>query len=498
MIQRRRILVVEDNPDIREATVALLEGAGYDVVQAADVEAGCAAIDAHALDATLLDIGLAGEPSALKPEKRGGARLMRYLRSTAPSVPVIVMTGDRTAETAIELMGMGALHYLLKPVKDEALLHWVEIAVAVALSRRPGATTGAKAVGSDVPELFIGSSGAMREVKTLIERFAPTEMSILILGATGTGKEVAANSIHRRSGRRKHAMRDLNCAALPQELIESELFGHEKGAFTSAMHAKKGMFEVADGSTIFLDEIGDMPPGAQSKLLRVLQTGKIRRVGGTVDIKVDVRVISATNRDLEAAVEEGDFRPDLYYRICGQPLYMPSLSQRASDIPTFAQMFVDESRPKHGTTARGLTERAVSVLSHYPWPGNVRQLATVVERAAVMATGCDLVGVEHLPPDIVTAALDSMALSPDGSRRGASQRPTAGECDHHGAGEEGFLPEDLPVEGLDLPAVRDAWEKRMIEQALARTGGNQTLAARELRLTREQLKGRMTKFGVGG
>jgi two-component system nitrogen regulation response regulator GlnG len=282
---------------------------------------------------------------------------------------------------------------------------------------------------------------------------------------------------------------------VPQELIESELFGHEKGAFTGAIERKIGLFEMADGGTLFLDELPSLPLEAQPKLLRALESFTIRRVGGTREIKVDVRLVSATNKDLEEMIEEGTFRDDLYYRLRVIPVDLPPLAERVPDIPYFATLFATAER-EGVTPPKGLTARAIKALCDYPWPGNIRQLSNAMERAAILANGAELIDVNHLPHEIVI-----------GDRIVAGDRATAGYGYGSGSGANGAtapgalddtLPVDLPAEGIDLLAARDRWERRMMLQALARTDGNQKQAADLLHLTRDKWRSRMSKFGIGG
>lgn len=492
------VMLVEDTAEIRKRVTTVLERAGYEVVPVVSFGEGRAVIDNMPVDCILLDISLAGDPADGDPAARGGIRLMDYVAATAPNTPVVVVTSDEHAATAVAMLQRGALHYLNKPVPDEVTLHWAAIATELARSRRISTRgVGVEAVPKDGPEWHVGTTPAMVKAEHEVTLAAPTNANVLIFGRTGSGKEVVARAIHRRSRRARGPFVWIDCGSVPQDLIESELFGHEKGAFTGAIDRKIGLFETADGGTLFLDELPSLPLAAQSKLLRALENFTIRRVGGTRDIKVDVRLVSATNQDLEELIEEGAFREDLYYRLRVIPIDLPSLGERVQDIPYFATLFATAER-EGVVPPQGLTERAIKALCEYPWPGNIRQLSNAMERAAILANGAPLIDVNHLPHEVVVGG-----RSDGRSFGGASSGPGIGVGGGSGANGaapvaiEDTLPHDLPSDGLDLLAARDRWERRMMLQALARTDGNQTQAADLLHLTRDKWRSRMAKFGIG-
>jgi len=478
---RGRVLVVEDLPLLRERMVRILEGAGYTVLTAPDEPSGRRIVEHHQLDMAFLDLGLSDEEADLPREMRGGYRLFRALRQLAPGVPVVIVTADDTAATAVDMLQAGAFHYINKPIDRKLLLHVAAIGVELGRSRRMREAREDERV-RDHTRWHVGQSARMLEAAETVAMFAGTDDSILIQGDTGTGKEVVAKEIHRRSRRATGPFVAVNCAALPKDLLESELFGHERGAFTGALARKRGRMELADGGTLFLDELTSMDPGTQAKVLRALQELSFMRVGGEREIKVDVRVIAASNRDVKEAMAAGDFRPDLYYRLCGVPIELPPLKARVADIAHLASFFIDQRRTSSGLAVNGLSERAALALCGYDWPGNIRELKNVVERATVIAAakGSPCIDVVHLPADIVA-----------GGDERSSQEPNAAVQT-----EPGGLPGILPADGLDLPTVRDAWEARMMRQALGRKEGKQAPAARLLHLTRDMFRSRMAKFGI--
>ena len=478
------IMVVEDTKAIRDRVCMVLEREGYEAVPVTSYGEGRAVIDAMPIDCVLLDVSLAGDAEDGDPDARGGVRLMGYLHENAPNIPVVVVTSDKTAATAISFLQRGALNYLMKPVPDEVTLHWAAIGAELARSRRIATRgVGVESVPHDGPEWYVGSTPAMRKIEETVNLVAPTNASVLIYGRTGAGKEVVARTIHRRSRRARGPFVWINCGAVPRELIESELFGHEKGAFTGAIERKIGLFEAADGGTLFLDELSSLPLDAQPKLLRALEDFTIRRVGGTTERSVDVRVISATNRALEDMIDDGSFREDLYYRLCVMPIDLPSLNERVADIPFFALHFLTAKR-EGVTPPEGLTERAINALCEYRWPGNIRQLSNAMDRAAILSAGARLADVNHLSAEIFAGGPSTARRN--GSSNGVKELGPA----------DGVLPADLPPEGLDLLAVRDLWEQRMMVQALARMDDNQTRAADLLHLTRDRWRSRAAKFGI--
>jgi two-component system response regulator PilR (NtrC family) len=469
MTQPHTILVVEDMKLARDYMARTLQKAGYDVLTAKTMSEAQSIIDEKAFDLVFLDLGLG------KDDVHGerGRRVFGHLQSIVPEIPVIIVTADNTAGSAVDLLRRGAYYYAVKPIEAEELLHLAQTGIELRTARR--ALDVLRAVSERNGDVwYVGQTPRMQSIEGIVNRFAPSDAGILIQGESGTGKEVVARAMHERSQRADGPFVPLNCSAVPRELLESELFGHEKGSFTGAVGRQIGLLEMASGGTLFLDELAMMPAEMQSKLLRALQEFRIRRVGGRKEIKVDVRVISASNRDIHDAIREGEFRQDLYYRLCVMTIDLPPLRERRVDIPYFTQLFVDELNETMGTTVEGTTEAALWALTNYRWPGNIRELRNVIERAVILAAGERLIDVVHLP-EIVREVSSGDPFAADG---------LAG----HG------LPTVLPADGIDLKTVRDEWERSFIEQALERTSGNQSAAARLLHLTRDELRYRVEKF----
>jgi len=371
-----RILIADDDPPIVDVLSDLLSGEGYEV---AGVGSGTAVLEQlqgeHGFDLLLMDLYMPGV---------SGLDLLERLRKDNIDIPVILITGQGTSSIAIRAMQIGAYDYLNKPFEiDEVLVVVKRLFEHQALASRVRSLEQR----AELRERMIGRSPAMSQIYKTIGRVAASDASVLITGETGTGKELAANLIHQNSARRNGALIKVNCAALPETLIESELFGHEKGAFTGAVAQRKGRFELAHKGTIFLDEVGEITLPVQKKLLRVLQEGEIERVGGTGVVKADVRVLTATNRDLLEEVKAGNFREDLYYRLNVINLHMPPLRERRADIPVLIEHFLDKYRHKPGAPPTKISEEALELLEKYDWPGNVRQLENEIERAVVLSQG---------------------------------------------------------------------------------------------------------------
>jgi DNA-binding NtrC family response regulator len=462
------VLVVEDNDAVREYVAGVLAREGYEVLAAANVPDGRAFIERHTLDLAFLDLGLPPDD---------GRELLALVKEVSPDVPVVVITSDNTAASAVELLRRGAFDYLVKPVAGEDLLRHAAQCVELCHARRALGNLRDVQHREAVP-WYVGDTPRMKAIEGLVAKCAPTPTSVLIQGESGTGKEVVARSLHARSKRADGPFIAINCAALPEQLLESELFGHEKGAFTGAMAQRRGMLELAHGGTLFLDELTSMSPEMQAKLLRALQEFQFRRVGGTMEIKVDVRVISASNRDVVDAIRAGSFREDLFYRLCVVTLELPALRDRGPDLAHFVHEFIAEFRAEMGATVTGVTDAALWALGQYRWPGNIRELRNIIERACIVAGGQDRIDVGDLP-DFVQRDL------------GPRTQPANGQLPAGPAGP----PARLPAEGLDLKAVGAAWEQALIEQALARTDGNQSAAARLLNLSRDELRYRLEKYG---
>ncbi len=470
------ILVAEDSDLTRDFMERALRSEGYEVLAVTNVPDGEALIDTRLFDLAIVDLGLG---------MRDGRELLDRLQEVSPEVPVVIITANDTATSAVDLLRRGAYDYVVKPVGPGDLIRLARRGIELCTARRALGLlrdNRKRAGGWDV-----GATARMRAIENLVNRFAPTNAGVLIQGESGTGKEAVAQALHDRSGRADGAFVAVNCAALAEHLLESELFGHEKGAFTGAHAARRGLLELAHRGTLFLDEVTMMSPEMQAKLLRALQEFKFRRVGGQHEIHVDVRVISASNRSVVEAIETGDFRHDLFYRLCVLTIELPALRERVADIPCFVDKFVGELRDKTGTTVTGATENALWALCHYAWPGNIRELRNAVERAVIFATGEDRIDVAHLPETVRAGAVLAPAGGPasNGAARGAG-----------GPGGQPGLPAVLPGEGLDLKAEVATWERALVEQALGRTDGNQSAAARLLGLTRDELRYRVEKHGL--
>ena len=454
------ILVVDDERSMREFLEILLRKQGHEVASVADVGAALARAASGDVDVVISDLRLGRE---------SGLDLLRAVKEQAPATEVVMVTAFATTENAIQAMKLGAYDYLLKPFKvdeislvvEKALEHRTLVAENRALRHRAGLPR---------EQEIIGRSPAIQEVRQLVEKVAAARTTILLLGESGTGKEVVARAIHVRGGRQDQPFVAINCGAIPEGLIESELFGHEKGAFTGAVDAKPGLFEVAGSGTLFLDEVGDLPAPVQVRLLRALQERRVRRVGGSRDLPVAARILAATNRDLGVEVEKGRFREDLYYRLNVIQIRLPPLRERREDVPLFLAHFLERFGAEYGRAPPRLSAEAERLLLAHPWPGNVRELANVVERAIALSEG-DEVDAAVLPPDLRGRAEGSAA---------AARAVT------------------LPEGGIDLQAHLDAVERALIEQALARTGGVKTEAAHLLSLTFRSLRYRLAKYGMRG
>jgi two-component system response regulator HydG len=456
----RRILVVEDQQTLREAVVEVLVALGCSVEGVASAAEAKAAFDREPPGLVLTDLRLES------PE--GGLEVLRFVRGRSPRSEVLLMTAFATVEAAVEAMRAGAFDFLVKPFSMAQLTEKVRRVLAVLEERDLLAheREQIELLRDEVDQIFdegriIGRSAPMLELLRQVEKVAASSSSVLILGESGTGKEVVARAIHRRSRRSQGAFVKVNCGALAEGLLESELFGHEKGSFTGAVRRRRGRFELADGGSILLDEIAEISPALQVKLLRVLQERSFERVGGEKTLTVDVRVLASTNRDLRAAVAAGRFREDLFYRLFVIPLYLPALRDRREDIPLLAEHFVGRLCREMGQPPVALAEEALNLLRVYDWPGNVRELENVLERAIVLCHG-ERVTPADLPFEI-----------PRG--RSAVRAP------------EGFPPLREAVEEL---------ERQMIQRAMESAGGVKIEAARLLDLKPSVLYYKLEKYGL--
>jgi two-component system response regulator AtoC len=454
-----RILIVDDEETLCYFLKASLEDKGYQASTAYTAAEGLDVVTRQQIDLVFLDLRL--------PDGDGLDVLDRIRRVDA-NLPVIVLTGHAGIESAVRAMKLGAYDYLEKPINLEEL----SITAAKALESR--------AMRQEIRRLrhqqdgdhqfIVGDNKQMQDILRLIERLAPTKASVLIQGESGTGKEVVAQAIHRLSPRAKKGFLAINCAAIPDSLVETELFGHEKGSFTDAIEEKPGLIELADGGTLFLDEISTLKLELQAKLLRVLETETVRRVGGVKDIPVDLRVIAATNRDLRQAIKDGDFRGDLFYRLSVMVIDVPPLRERAEDIDKFAAAFVADFNKSTFKNVQGISDDALRLLRRYEWPGNVRELRNVIERAMILCSG-DTIQVGDLPAEIVSME-PSMAF------------------------EGNLVPIPPVAEGVDMEAMVSGIKKRMMLEALAQTQGNKSQAARLLGLSRDQFNYGLKKYGL--
>jgi DNA-binding NtrC family response regulator len=456
-----RILVVEDEEKLRRVMAMHLEDAGYEVETAGDV--GTALRLAERANLVVTDIRLpAGPGSALAD----GLDLLAALQRQNARLPVIVMTAYGSVEIAVEAMKRGAADFLTKPFTLDHLLTVVCKALEVQDLREENVRLKEELGHRYKFDSIIGNSPRMQEILVAVARVAPARSTVLLCGESGVGKDMIARAIHHNSPRAAMPFVKINCTAIPETLMESELFGYEKGAFTGAAAARAGKFEQADGGTVFLDEIGDVPAAIQVKLLRVLQERELERLGSNKTRTVDVRVIAATNVDLRRALEEGNFREDLYYRLNVFPITIPPLRERREDIPPLAEHFLREYRAELGSPVTRISPEAMRKLVDYDWPGNVRELENVIERALVLATG------EALQPDDIR-----LDFAP---RRGGTASDSATES-------MAFL-----AEGVTL----DEHEKQLIREALRRANGNKSQAARMLGLTRNALRYRLSQMGL--
>jgi len=444
-----RILIVDDEANIRRMLAGLLDSEGYTTAVAGDADEAMAAMEAEEADAVLLDLALPGVD---------GLTLLEWLRETWPAVPVVMMSGRATLSDAVRATRIGAFHFLEKPLAPEALMMALEGAVELRRARDLTRTLVAERGAGSV---LIGNSTAMERVRELIAQIAPTDARVLITGASGTGKELVAASLHDASPRRAGPFVRVNCAAIPRDLVESEMFGHERGAFTGASQRRRGKFELAHRGTLLLDEIADLGHEAQAKLLRAIESGAIERVGGERPIPVDVRVVAATNRDLRQSMAAGEFREDLFYRLNVLRIDLPPLAERQDDIPDLVRHFLEGLHAREGLSPPTLTTAAMERLQRYAWPGNVRELANVCERLAILYAGRS-VG----PGDLFGLLVDE--------RRPALDSP----------------------DGLPLNERLDTYERSVIERSLREADGSVTEAARLLHTDRPNLYRRMRRLGI--
>ena len=464
------VLVIDDAASIRDLLSEFLKDHGFEVSGAADGRAGLDLLKQRRFDLFFVDLVMPG---------MGGIDLLREAREFGINTPAIVITGFGTIQTAVEAMRLGAYDYITKPFILEELLITVNRALEYDKLQRENASLKRQLKDKYDFRRMVGNSLPMQKLYRIVEKVADTDSTVLISGESGTGKELVARTIHFNSSRANGPFVPVNCAAIPRDLIESELFGHEKGAFTGAIGTRVGRFELANGGTVFLDEIGELPPALQVKLLRVLQEREFERVGGTRTIRLDVRILAATNRDLEKATRDGTFREDLFYRLNVIPVNIPPLRERDDDIPLLLDHFMAEYCRKKRKTPLKISPDALALLRAYAWPGNVRELENAVERMIILN-------------DRGTIAIDDL---PDHVRAGA--RPSGGQAAADTSRHPG-LPMSLEwtPSGIDLNGVLDELEKTLILQALDKSGGVKNKAAALLGLNRTTLIEKIKKKGL--
>ena len=488
-----RVLVVDDEPNLRKVLGVMLQQAGHEVVTEADGESGLARVKSSprgTFDVVISDLRMPG---------MDGMQLLRALVEEDPGLPVIILTAHGSVDTAVEAVKAGAFDFLEKPF-DRAQIDKI-LGNAISTRRLSGPRTepivvqpsadpagSAGSVGTPDPSLIddgmVGRSESMTSVKEMIRTVAASPSTVLITGESGTGKELVARALHLGSERRAMPFIRVNCAAIPSTLVESELFGHERGAFTGAVSARQGRFELADGGTLFLDEVSEIPLEIQVKLLRAIQESEFERVGGVKTLRVDVRLIAATNRNLEDEIKEKRFREDLYYRLNVVPIHLPPLRERPEDVEPLLEHFLRRSNDRLGKDVKGFDADALEALRGYSWQGNIRELENLVERMVLFASA-DLIGVGELPDSFTNV---------DGE----------GDEDDEDEDDEGGLPRAirLPLDslGLDLKEAVKAGSRRieeaLIREALAQTAANVTRSARKLGISRRSLQSKMKELGL--
>lgn len=451
-----KILIIDDDAGLRKSLTLILSDAGYDVVQAEDGEQGLATAQEQSPDIILCDVRM---------PKLGGIEFLEAYRESGGRALILVMTAYGGLDLAMEAMKKGAYDYIPKPFgSDDVLLIVRKAEEREQLRHEVGRLRREVRADARFGEIVVGSP-AMRKAMEVTQKVAPYDSPVLISGSSGTGKELVARMLHRESSRADMPFVPVNCGGVPEQLLESEFFGFVRGAFTGADREKEGLFEAADGGTLFLDEVGELPGALQVKLLRALQEGEVRRIGATATTTVDVRVVSATNRDLEEGVEDGSFRKDLYYRLAVVPIHLPTLQARKEEIPQLAHHLLERHSARLGVEVEGIDPEAMEILLEYPWPGNIRELENVLERALVLTDG-DTIAVDDLPEAV---------------RRPAPDTPGIG----------------LDTDDLSVKKHGARLEKHLIGLALDRTGGNKTQAADLLELSPRALRYKIQEYGIG-
>ena len=467
--EKKQVLIVDDEPNLRKILAAQLSRDGYEVMLAEDGEQGLTMLRENHIDLVVTD---------LKMPKVDGMTLLREALRESPDLPIVMITAHGTVDTAVEALKLGAFDYLTKPFDKDEVRQVVAKALKTRALAQEEATTDAPSATSQTGARFgiIGASAGLTDLYAVLERVADSPTTVLITGESGTGKELVARALHEHSTRKDKPFIKVNCAAIPKELIESELFGYERGAFTGAVSSKPGRFELANGGTLFLDEVGEIPVEMQVKLLRALQESEFERVGGIKTIHVDVRLVAATNRDLKKLIAANAFREDLFYRLNVVSIRLPPLRERDTDIPLLVEHFLAKFNSRLKKQVTGVEPEALDILSAYTWPGNIRELENVMERSVLFCDALKL-RVEDLPGELRGSSSGSVAPAPDPS--------TAG------------MP--LPAEGGLKEHVKVAMsrlERDLVGRALKQTNGNVTHAARLLKISRKGLQLKMKELGL--
>jgi len=466
-----KILVADDEVNLRRVLTAMLKRDGHVVVQASS---GLEAIEhIGEVDVVITDLRMPGAD---------GMEVLRTASKTHPHVPVIMITAYGSVGQAVEAIKAGAFDYIEKPFEQDAIRTIVEKAIGQATANRMAPRTTLTSGDVEAKGRFglVGTSGEMQSIFAIIERVADTPSTVLITGESGTGKELVAKALHEQSSRKGAPFIKINCAAIPKTLMESELFGYEKGAFTGATSSKPGRFELADGGSLFLDEIGEIPVEMQVKLLRAIQESEFERVGGIKTIKVDVRLVTATNRDLEQEIKHGNFRDDLYYRLNVVPLQIPPLRKRRGDIPLLVRHIIRKFNERLKKNIAGIADDALAALEAHSWPGNIRELENVLERTLLFARG-DRIDLSDLPDELAAAA--SLGPAPDIEAESLAEITPA------------ELSGDASLKDI-VRAETNRVERELIAKALDETGGNVTQAAKLLKISRKSLQMKMKEFGL--
>ncbi len=467
--EKKQVLIVDDEPNLRKILAAQLSRDGYEVMLAEDGEQGLSMLREHHIDLVVTD---------LKMPKVDGMTLLREALKETPDLPIVMITAHGTVDTAVEALKLGAFDYLTKPFDKDEVRQVVAKALKTRALAQEEATTEPIGATKDPGARFgiIGSSPGLTDLYAVLERVADTPTTVLITGESGTGKELVARALHEHSTRRDKPFIKVNCAAIPKELIESELFGYERGAFTGAVSSKPGRFELANGGTLFLDEVGEIPVEMQVKLLRALQESEFERVGGIKTIHVDVRLVAATNRDLKKLIAANAFREDLFYRLNVVSIRLPALRERETDIPLLVEHFLAKFNERLKKQVIGVEPEALDILSAYGWPGNIRELENVMERSVLFCDAQKL-RVEDLPGELRGS---TGSVAPPTSDAGGSNMPLS---------SEGGLKEHVKVAMSRL-------ERDLVSRALKQTSGNVTHAARLLKISRKGLQLKMKELGL--